>query len=217
MRYWLMGFALFLGVSSVTMAETRYVMDVMYVTLRTTAGEDSSLVKTIRSGTKLEILEDTGDYVRASMEDGTEGWVRSRYLQNQPTAAERLASLERELAAVTKERDSLKSSSGEFKDKAKDTDKELKRLLSENQKLEKQFKDISEAAAEPLKLSKQNEELTASNATMRTELETLRHKVTEMEDTSDLEWFISGGIIIFVGVLIGLVLPNLRSRRGSWA
>jgi len=218
MRFWLLGFALFLGFSTTAMAEVRYVMDTLYVTLRDAAGEDSRIVKTIKSGTKLQVLEENEDgYVRASLDDGTVGWIRNRYLQNEPIAEDRVAGLERELAAVTKERDSLKASMNDMKDKVKEADKERKRLDSENQKLDKRNKEISEMAAQPLELSKQNEELTASNASMRTELETLRQKVSKMEDTGDLEWFISGGIIVFVGVLIGLILPNLRGRKSSWA
>jgi SH3 domain protein len=61
-------------------AETRYVSDVMVITLRTEPYEDAEKIRMLRSDTPLEVIETQGEYLKVKTGDNEEGWVIGRYL-----------------------------------------------------------------------------------------------------------------------------------------
>jgi SH3 domain protein len=221
MRFIILSLVLFLGYSSVATAQLRYVVDAIYITVRSGVGDEYKVLRTIKSGTRMQVIQDgEGEdegYMFVRLDDGVEGWVKKRYLVDQPIAADRIAGVERELKTVMADRDKARSSVSTMKARVKEMEKELKRLSSDRQKLQKKNEEISALAAKPMELKAENDKLTADNAEMRNELDTLRQKTAELESSGDLEWFISGALIIVAGVVIGLLLPNLRRRGNSWA
>ena len=71
---------------------TQYVSDHLVITMRSGQGSQYQILKTLPSGTRLEVLEtsDTG-YTKVRNAEGVEGWVLSRYLSPEPIAKEKLA------------------------------------------------------------------------------------------------------------------------------
>ena len=72
-------------------AQTRYVSDKLVITVRTGQGAQFQIIKTLESGDHVKVLEttDTG-YTLIETTDGTEGWVRTQYLADEPVASEKL-------------------------------------------------------------------------------------------------------------------------------
>lgn len=213
----LLSFSLFTGVAQ---AATKYVADHLIITVRSGQGNQHKIIKTITTGTKLEILEefpDTG-YARVSLEDGTEGWVRTQYLSDTPAAKDLLERLQarheklKEKFAGTAEE--LKTLKGEFA-----------KLNRENDKLEKEYKSlqdqmgrINQVAAKPILLDKENRELKEQNVTLSNEMQLISQENQILKDRSDRDWFIAGAGIMVVGILLGLILPKLRpSKKSSWS
>ncbi len=46
-----------------------------YVNLRQGAGMDSKIIRVLKKGTKLTVLQEKAGWLRVQLEDGTEGWV----------------------------------------------------------------------------------------------------------------------------------------------
>ena len=93
-------------------AETRFVE--VEVTLRTGQGTGYSIVRMVRSGTPVEVLEEDrgAGYTKVRMPGGSEGWLLSRYLTDTPigaeqlvTAQQRIDQLQRENRQLVEERD----------------------------------------------------------------------------------------------------------------
>ncbi|GEM_PF-1480499 len=76
-------------------ADTLYVTDKLYLGVYEQKGEGQ--MTSITSGTALEVLDDQGAWLRARLPDGSEGWVKSKYLVDEVPAGIRLAELEKEL------------------------------------------------------------------------------------------------------------------------
>jgi len=75
--------------SSVVNAETMYVTDRILLGVHQEPQEDSVLVKSIVSGTKVELLSAQGVFTKVRLIDGVEGWVSSGFLkQEKPAVAE---------------------------------------------------------------------------------------------------------------------------------
>ena len=91
--WWLVLVAVLAAGSGIVLAEaTRYVTDQLSVTLRTGKGPQYSIVKVLSSGTRVRVLETDGEsgYSRVRAGDGSEGWMLSRYLMDEPAARDRL-------------------------------------------------------------------------------------------------------------------------------
>src|SRR5512134_247113 len=89
---------LMLGLFSVAQAETVYVADRLRIGLRAEVVETSAVVKTVETGTPLEVIEHFDKLARVRDPQGTEGWIETRYLSPEPPARLQLTRLQEDLA-----------------------------------------------------------------------------------------------------------------------
>ena len=200
-------------------AETQYVSDDLVITLRTGQGNQYEIIKTLPSGTKLEILEqtDTG-YTKVKTEAGIEGWVRTQYLTKEPIAAIRLEKAE---AKISKLNDKVASLQEELKTLRKDKtqrDSEFEKLRGEHQSATKELTQLSEIAARPKQLASENRDLRLQYEKINDELVLVKQENQVLKDRSKRNWFLAGAGVVILGMLIGLIIPKLRFRRkDSWS
>ena len=71
--------ALSISVGS-THADTRYVSDMLILTLREGQGSQYKAIRTLRTGTPIEVLEESARYFRVRTQEGEEGWVEKQYI-----------------------------------------------------------------------------------------------------------------------------------------
>ena len=73
---------IFLFIPTIAAAETMYVSDQLLITLRRGESTEHKILKTLKTGAPLEILErEEGDeYVKVRLQSGEEGYVLSQYL-----------------------------------------------------------------------------------------------------------------------------------------
>lgn len=97
-------------------AETLYITDKLFVSLRAAPEKDAAPSKTLASGTALEVLERNELGIRVRESGGGEGWVDARYLVAEPPARLQLARVQAQLkekeaalARVTEELTALKA------------------------------------------------------------------------------------------------------------
>lgn len=85
---------------------------------------------------------------------------------------------------------------------------------------------INEIQRRSKQAEQQSSELLEQNSQLKRELEMTKNKNRDLEAMLDankreiaIQWFIYGGSVLGVGLLIGLVLPHIlprRKRRDSW-
>jgi SH3 domain protein len=98
--------------STATSEDVRYVSDLLQI--HSDKGNQFSIThRDIPSSTKIYVLEidEEGRWARVKTEDGKEGWARSLYLIDEPTAANKLAAIikaQQQLSAVENELNDLK-------------------------------------------------------------------------------------------------------------
>lgn len=207
-------------ISGVAQAETRYVSDQLVITLRSGPGNQYAITKNISTGAKMEILEEQADigYAHVRMDDGTDGWVRTQYLTDKPVAKLVLEQLEQRYEKLKE-----KNSGGSEELKTIKTD--FTKLSQDYAKLSKEHKDLTdtvsrmnEVAAKPILLDKENRELKEQNVTLTNEMQLIAQENQILKDRSDRDWFIAGAGVLFAGMLMGLILPKLRtSKKSSWS
>jgi len=197
-------------------AETRYVTDHLIITLRSGQGSQYQIIKTLPSGTPLEVLETTeSGYSRVRTPDGVEGWVLSRYLSEEPIARDQLEKARKQLERYRTSNGKLRQQLAELRKKAGELEAERNRLQRENEKLAAELTHLKQVAAKPILLEQQNQELKQQNVSLEKELQLLQQENQVLQNSSQRDWFIAGAGVLLGGMLLGLILPRLRWRRKS--
>ncbi len=200
-------------------AKTLYVTDVLYVSIRDSYMENSNSIKVLKSGVMLEeIGEEQEGYAFVRTEDGIEGWIKSRYLVDEPIAGLKLNKIQAQLEKLDSENKDFKEKYTQARKKQKEAEKELKRLVSQGQNLANENARLKTQFAKPLLLSQENEKLKVDYQTLESEVLMLRQENENFKNTSGRDWFLVGAGVAFIGLIIGLVIPNMRfSKKNEWA
>ncbi len=195
----------------------QYVSDQLIITMRTGQGSQYQILKTLPSGTRLEVLEtndDTG-YAKVRIADGTEGWVLTRFLSLEPIAREKLAAAQSKLQRISEQNRVLKEELATLKQNHTELEAERDTLLGQSKAAKSEMERLSQVAAQPIQLDKQNRELKQQNVSLEKELQLIQQENQVLKERSQREWFIAGAGVLLGGMLLGLILPKLRWRRKS--
>jgi len=217
-RSFFLSFFVITTLSFSVQAETQYVSDHLVITVRTGQGAQFQIIKTLESGEHVKVLEvtDTG-YTRIETTDGTEGWVRTQYLAEEPVASEKLVKAE---ARLLKTRIALKALRAKYATLSKDhkvLSQTQTTLSTDKKQLDSELARLNEVAKKPILLDKQNRELQQKTVTLEKDLQRLNQENYSLKDRSQREWFIVGALVLFGGMVLGFIIPKLRSRkRSSW-
>jgi SH3 domain protein len=99
---------LFLSLTSLASAEKRYVTDRILLGIHVEADEASALIKSVPSGTELDVIDTAEGFVKVKLEDGTVGWASTGFVMEQPPASRKYDVLAHEYEQTTQELDKLK-------------------------------------------------------------------------------------------------------------
>lgn len=75
-------------------AEPLFVIDKVLINVYAEPNQDAAKVATLETGDTVEAIEHLDPYVRVSLPNGREGWVRGNYLSKQAPAILRLKELQ---------------------------------------------------------------------------------------------------------------------------
>lgn len=193
----------------------KYVGDTLTIMIRSGQSNKHKIVRPIKSGNQVEVLETSGKYSHVRTRSGVEGWVLSRFLVDQPIAKHRLEKSKKQLSKLTTENKNLNRELLELKTTHASLSQAHKRLDNQAKELTDQNTRIRAVAAEPLKISEHNGTLTKKNISLETANDMLKQEVQTLRDDSDKQWFLMGSGTILLGMLIGFLLSKLRRRRKS--
>lgn len=105
---------------SVAQAETAYITDRLFVSIREGQGNESPAVKSVATGTELEVLQRLDGYALVREPGGAEGWLAERYLVDTAPGKAQLDVAQNELQQANSELSKLKSQLGDASKKAKE-------------------------------------------------------------------------------------------------
>ena len=99
---------LFLFFTTQVFSETRYVTDRILLGIHAEADASSALIKSVPSGTELEVISSVVGFVEIRLEDGTEGWVSSGFIMEETPSTRKYDVLAHQYEQTTQELDKLK-------------------------------------------------------------------------------------------------------------
>ncbi len=207
--------------SAVSFSETRYVSDELVVNLRSGEGDQYRIIKMLKSGTSMTVLENgtSNDWVKVQIPNGTSGWVRTQYLQNTPIAKDLLAQAQKKLEQLSSQTKSLGSETSSLQTENSQLNNQLKDALTETSRLSAELEELKRISANAVTLNSTNQKLMEERQLLGTEIDVLKAENERLSDNSNQTWFLYGAIAVAIGVLITLLVQNIRSKRNysEWA
>ncbi|TCK01486.1 SH3 domain protein [Volucribacter psittacicida] len=181
-------------------AETRYVSENLNTFLRRGAGDQYRIAGAIQAGEKVTVLNQKDKYSLIRDSRNREAWILTSELSDSPSSREENPQLKRQIQELTLKLNKL--------------DEDWQQRTAEMQRRTKQAEQ-------------QSSELLERNSQLNRELEITRNKNRDLEAMLDagkreiaIQWFIYGGSVLGVGLILGLIipfiLPKRRRRRDGW-
>lgn len=176
------------------LAETKYVTDQFEIMLRTGQSVQHEILRQLKSGTQVTVLESNYEYSRVRTASGKEGWVLTRYLIDQPAGRERAVKLQAHLELLQNNFDAL--------------------LAREKNDLQQEIDRLEMLAQKPLTLEKRNQALKTELQQQQQRYQVLLQETEALRTPyKDREWLITGAGVFFAGMVVGMVLVGRRKRR----
>ncbi len=202
--------------------EVRYIKDTLYVPLRSGDSSGHRVVhKGLKSGSQVMLLQsnkETG-YSLVRTTRGTEGWLRSQYLLEQPTAALLLKQAEKTIQQLSSKAGPMSEKLITAEKKNQSLDREIKKLTRENNSLTKELARIKNLSSNVVELDQENKELLKDSELKKDKLDSIKAENQRLEDRLKHEGFINGALAVLLGIIATLVIQYLikSGRRNDWA
>lgn len=203
--------------ASTTVAAPAWVTDQFEITLRSGPSTGNAIRLEARSGMRLEVLERDSDsgYSRVRTPGGTEGWVLTRYLMSEPSAREQLETLTGQLTNANTRGTSLDSQLATVRNEYNGANRRIAALEEEKATAEGELADIRRTAANVLGINAENKKLRADLADSQIRVDTLEQENRALSGQSTRYWFMTGALVLVIGIILGLWLPRMKFRRRS--
>lgn len=208
-----------LTLANISIAETRYVTDQLKITLR--SGESSShrIIRMLTSGTAVEVIShnpETG-YSHVKTANGLEGYVLERQLVSQPIARDQLRETRAEMARLADSAEQALSQLNEIKKHEQDTLSERKALEDDKRKAEQELVSLRRTSSNAVRIANERNALRKTVAELTQTNSELKLENQELRNESLRNWFLVGAGVLAIGIVMGLLLPNIKvRRRSSW-
>ncbi len=198
-------------------AESAWVSDRFEITLRTGPSTSNAIQLMVGSGSELEIIAQDAEsgYAHVRTGGGTEGWVLSRYLMDEPPAREQLATLAGELTNARSRGSSLNSQLGAIRREYDDVTQRMSSLERDKSRLEQELAGIKRTSANVLAIDEQNTEFRQQLAAAEMQVATLEQENRELMSQTSRFWFLTGALVLSAGFILGLWLPRIHWQRHS--
>jgi SH3 domain protein len=204
----------------VAQAQTRYVTDRTLVELRRGPSTEYLILRNLEAGERVDVLEQNEEagYSRVRVADqGTEGWILTRFLTAEPIARERLAVAERNLTGARERVTALEAQNLELTNDLATARTELEQAQASHGTASRELADIRTAAANVVEIRDQNARLQQRLVQRDQEVEQLTADNARLAGRTNQNWFVVGAAVLLAGIVIGLIAPTLRrKRRSDW-
>jgi SH3 domain protein len=197
------------------MAANKYVTDEFEVTMRSGTSTSNSIVLLLKSGDKVSVLEEdlASQYSLVETEEGKKGYVLSRFLNELPSAKERLSEAQQEnqqqSQSISTLRNEISQLRADYEDEQADNESLKSTLLASESELGR----VRSASEDTLNILEDNERLNSIVETLREEKQTLADENERLKDSTGIDWFVRGAAVSLVAFLLGIIITRIRWRK----
>ena len=200
-------------------AETRYISDVLVVTVRDQEGDNYNVLETLTTATPVEILDEDKTYVKVKTPKGTVGYILKQYITKELPKALQIKQLNGQVSDLQAQLDQLREKSQESLNTASQSQaqsdsltKQLEQTRQELATVNNKYQQLLKNSENVINLTTENEQLIEQNKLINSELMVLREENQNFHRSNMIQWFIAGAAVFFGGWLIGKI--SRKKQRG---
>ena len=200
-------------------AATMYISDALTVPMRRGPSTSHRIINAaVPAGTPLEVVgeDKAAGFTQVRTANGTDGWVPTQYLTAEPIARDRLAAATRRVQALEAELKSLRENFQETRGARSSAEKANADLDKQTRQLQAELAELKRVSATSISQYEENKVLKVENADLKTKNTDLAARVQRLERSELLRFFLFGGALVIVGLVIGAVIKS-RPKRSTWA
>lgn len=210
---------------SAAVADTQYVSDLMIISMKEGQDPDTPVMGYLQSAASVEVLEETEELMRIRTEDGTQGWVRKKFIvKDKPKAViireleEKIALLEDDIKTLQKGSDpqDLTNTIKEYKQQIVALTTSLENEKKTTLTLQKNLQEVNATYQALVNKQKNTADTIKELASIKDENQALKDKIAALPPidstpmlSGNMKWFLIGGGVILLGFLMG------RAIRGG--
>jgi len=198
---------------------TNYVTDSVEVPMRREAGYSYKIIRMLKSGTAVTILKvnNKGWAQVVYKRKGTSytGWMPSTVLQNQSIAKVRLERQVKKMNAVEEKYNALKQELDTLQKRFDTTSTTLSTIKQEKFEADQQLNRLKAISSNAVALDGENQEMKIRIGALEDQNAIMKEQIDQSEDTIKRQWFLTGGGVLLLGLLIGRFF-KAPGRRNKW-
>ena len=207
--------------SATVHSATVYISDIQFVAIR--EGLDNStraVERGLKSGTPLEVLEQSEGYTKVRTPSGNEGWVADYFLSEDMVSRDQLDALQTRLNKSNETRTEIANALNLSQQKIQSLNNINTNLQNENQQLKLKLQNAAELSEKAQAIVSKNDDVGYQIESLKQQAAAAVAKSEELQDTTQQKWFMLGASTLFGGLLLGILAPMLRRKKtgtGSWS
>lgn len=133
----------------------------------------------------------------------------------EPSAREQLRSLTQQLTNAATEGTSMGNQLNAIRGEYDSATRKIKQFENKISSLQSEIDEITRKAANTLAIDRQNENLQQQLTDAEIKVSILEQENSKLSGESTRNWFIVGALVLFGGVVLGLILPRMKFQRRS--
>lgn len=220
-RRWLLNVVMLLslGIWSGASAEpdTIWVTNEVTVDVLGRAASNATVLTRVSSGTALSIVRKGRRFtlVEVTLEDGgnKRGWVANEWLQDTPPPAVALEMAQASVKRLTAAQDEWLMEREALQDELVGVRDDFQVQQRSLEDLQQRYDALALTSSQAVQLAEDNQQLEQQEQQLGEQLSVLLEENNDLRDLQLLYWAIAGAGVLFVGILLGLLLPKLSRRQ----
>lgn len=197
------------------LAKTSYVKPSSEVVVRRGQGIDYKIVAMVKDGVTVEFLEESDSYAKVRLANGKEGWMLKRFLSGEPPLKDVVASLRIEREEMKqREIEVVEELAGVSSTLAR-TETELDSILAERDQIRTDYQTLEQDTADVVQIKKDLLKTAKKNELLVQKLASVEQENHSLKKDNAIQWFLAGGGVLLVGMLIGMTFSRSRRRKSS--
>ena len=212
-------------------AETRYISDQLVVSLREQPQSGAQPITHLKTDMAVEILEESGAYIKVQTEAGEIGYIKQNYLtattpksaiikqlqRERDRLADKVSGMQQQLSATSSQREKSQQELATQLTESQKQINELQKKLDASQAIltrtSQDYQTLQKDAKAVVEITQERDQLRETNQELTTTVTDLEGEVEDLTMTGIIKWFLAGAGVLVLGWLIGKFSGNRRRSR----
>lgn len=202
-----------LSVDNSRASQTRFVRPSVEVPVRRGQGREFKILKLVKDGDRVELLQEADSWAKVRIGNKTEGWMPKRFLSTEAPPVKRVQILLKENRQLKEKNKQLGQQLDELQGVQTTTGGELAACIQERDTIRGEYQTLRADTADVIAVKTAMETTQKNMKKLQHQLQVVQQENDNLKRKTALSWFLAGGGVLFIGWIIGLITCRSKRRR----